>query len=189
MPACRSLLYFAYGSNLSRSRIEARLGACLSLGAAGLKGYRLRFHKRGVDASGKCNILNAADDRRRVYGGLYRLAASQARDLDKFEGQGYVRQNVTVWHQQRPLEAYTYIASGQWIDDSLRPYDWYHALVLQGALELGLPGTYVSGISATRFNIDPDPVRRRTNMQLLAGVDLQAGQANQPAIIRNQCCF
>ncbi len=189
MPFAKSIVYFAYGSNLSRSRIEARLGACLSLGAACLKGYRLRFHKRGVDASGKCNILNVADDRRRVYGGLYRLTASQARDLDKFEGQGYVRQNVTVLHQQRPLEAYTYIASGHWIDDSLRPYDWYHALVLQGALELGLPGTYVSGISATRFNIDPDPDRRRTNRQLLAGVDLQAGQANQPAIIRNQCCF
>ncbi len=178
MPARGLLLYFAYGSNLSRPRIEARLGACRGLGAACLKGYCLRFHKRGVDASGKCNVLYGGDGRRRVYGGLYRLTAPQARDLDQFEGQGYVRQGVTVIHQHRPLEAYTYIASSQWIDDRLRPYDWYHALVLQGARELGLPATYVRGIAAASFSIDPDPVRRRSHWQLLAGVESQPVQAH-----------
>ena len=165
------LLYFAYGSNMSSRRIEARLGACRELGVTCLKGYCLRFHKRGRDASGKCNIHYTGDGRRHVYGGLYQLHESQAWRLDEFEGHGYARQRVTVLYQKQLREAYTYVALSQWIDETLRPFDWYRALVIQGAFDQGLPAAYVRRLSATRCKIDPDPVRRQTNMLLLTSIE------------------
>lgn len=161
------MLYFAYGSNLSPRRIEARLGPCRSLGTACLKGFRLHFHKRGADDSGKCNIRYSGDGRRRVYGGLYRLLAAQAQRLDGFEGQGYARQNVSLVHRNQHCRAYTYVALDHWIDDSLRPFDWYRALVIQGAFDQGLPRAYVCKLLASGYIIDPDQNRRRSNLLLL----------------------
>ncbi len=165
------LLYFAYGSNMSSRRIEARLGACRALGKACLKGYRLSFSKRGRDVSGKCNLHCTGDGRQRVYGGLFQLGDSQAQALDKFEGSGYARQNISLTYQNRPQEAYTYIALSQWIDESLVPFDWYRSLVLQGAIEQGLPRAYVRKLGFSRYKIDPDLERRHSNMLLLTDAE------------------
>ncbi|TNF88372.1 MAG: gamma-glutamylcyclotransferase, partial [Gammaproteobacteria bacterium] len=42
-----SLYYFAYGSNMSPARLQARVPSARPLGVYRLKGHRLSFHKRG----------------------------------------------------------------------------------------------------------------------------------------------
>ncbi len=152
---------------MSRRRIEERLGPCRALGAACLKGYQLKFHKRGRDGSGKCTIQHTGDTRRHVFGGLFDLSQAQARQLDGFEGSGYSRQMVILKHQDLSLNAYTYIAVAQSIDDSLMPFDWYRALVLQGARELELARSYVHKIRSLPYKVDPDPIRRRRNFHII----------------------
>jgi len=160
------VLYFAYGSNMRLPRIEARLGVCEVLGSASLKGYNLRFHKRGADASGKCNAYKTADGRQHVWGGLYKLSNSQAQRLDEFEGQGYLRRRINLSFQYQAIEAYTYVALSQWIDEQLLPFDWYRALVIQGAIDFGLSSSYVRRLSAFHCEVDPQPSRRRSQLML-----------------------
>ena len=78
--------YFAYGSNLSRARIQARLGPVRDLGRAHLPGRVHRFSKRGRDGSGKGNVERApigADAR--VWGVVYELSDAQFDRLTEFE--------------------------------------------------------------------------------------------------------
>ena len=164
-----SIIYFSYGSNMSKRRIEERLGPCRALGAGCLKGYQLRFHKRGGDGSGKCTIQHTGDGRQHVLGGLFDLSQAQARVLDGFEGSGYSRQRVSLNHQGQLPNAYTYIAEAQSIDDSLIPFDWYRALVLEGARELKLARSYVHRIRSLPYKVDPDPIRRGSNLQIIQG--------------------
>jgi len=152
---------------MSRRRIEERLGPCRARGAAGLKGYQLKFNKYGRDGSGKCTIQHTGDGRQHVLGGLFDLSQAQARQLDGFEGSGYSRHMVSLNYQDQSLNAYTYIAVAQSIDDSLIPFDWYRALVLQGACELELARSYVLKIRSLPYKVDPDPVRRGSNLQII----------------------
>ncbi len=161
------MLYFAYGSNMRAQRIEARLGACEGLGNAYLKGYRLTFSKRGGDGTGKCNIELTGDHRRLVHGGLYRLNPGQAGRLDEFEGKGYIRRTVNLWHRRKKISAFAYVARSDWIAPQLCPYDWYHALVVRGAIDLGLSRGYVQRLRAVPSIIDTDQERRLVNFRLV----------------------
>lgn len=161
-----SVLYLAYGSNMAVSRIEARLGRCACLGAVSLAAYRLAFHKRGRDASGKCDALFTGEAGDRLYGVLYRLTGAQARRLDEFEGPGYERRTVAV-HGARERLAYAYVARPDAIEPGLAPYRWYRELVLAGARGSGLPAAYVAGIEAVATIPDPDPERAAAHFRLL----------------------
>lgn len=81
-------LYFAYGSNMSRARLEARLGAVGDLGWATLREHEHSFDKRGHDGSGKGHIARVAGSV--VHGVLYELTLGQMVMLDRFE-YGYRR--------------------------------------------------------------------------------------------------
>ena len=127
-------LYFAYGSNLSRARMTARVPSARVRGAACLEGFRLTLDKRSVDGSGKANLRSAVDAR--VHGALYELRAAHWRDLDACEP-GYRRERVEVVALGLRLEAWTYISS----DLTSEPvaYEWYKRLIIDGAAEHGLP--------------------------------------------------
>ncbi len=75
--------YFAYGSNMSRSRIEARLGAVVDLGRARCPARLHRFSKLGRDGTGKGNI--EVDGGALVWGVVYELDAAQFERLVEFE--------------------------------------------------------------------------------------------------------
>jgi gamma-glutamylcyclotransferase len=154
---------------MSRRRIEERLGPCRALGAACLKGYQLNFHKCGGDGSGKCTIQHTGDGRQHVLGGLFDLSQAQSRQLDGFEGSGYFRQRVGLYLRGQSFNAYTYIAVARYIDNSLIPFDWYRALVLQGARELEFARSYIHKIRSLPYNVDPDPSRRENNFQIVQG--------------------
>jgi hypothetical protein len=78
--------YFAYGSNMSRSRIEARLGSVVDLGPARCSNRLHRFSKLGLDGTGKGNIEAFVGGL--VWGVVYELDVVQLERLVEFES-GY----------------------------------------------------------------------------------------------------
>ena len=55
----KTILNLAYGSNLHRARIEARVEIQSIVGIVALPNWGLRFHKIGADGSGKCNLTQS----------------------------------------------------------------------------------------------------------------------------------
>ncbi len=160
------MLNFAYGSNMSVRRIQARVPGARLIGTARLVGYRLTWHKRSRDGSGKCNIVPAEGSV--VHGVLYEIQESEKPALDKAEGlgHGYEEQTVGVETAGEARDALTYVATD--IAEGLRPYTWYKALVVAGAREHDLPPDYVAALEACEATEDPNRTRHRKNMEILA---------------------
>ena len=159
------ILYFAYGSNLCLRRMRGRVPSAKRIVAAVLPGYELRWHKRGVDGSGKCSIAIAPRDPVGVYGILYRLAATEKSQLDVTEGlgSGYDAASVTVETPAGLRQVTTYLAAHSHIDDRLLPYSWYRDLVIEGASEAGIPDDYVRRLATVPTQPDPDEDREAHN--------------------------
>lgn len=164
------MLYFAYGSNLLRRRIEERLGPCRLHGIGWLSGYQLRFHKVSADGSGKCNVYRTDKMTDRVHGALFDLSSTQKAKLDEFEGPGYDSVPITVHSDFGAHESETYIAKPASIDPTLIPFDWYKAFVVEGGEEAGLPAKYMSTVRSTRAVRDPDTARGQKNWCLMGGM-------------------
>ena len=145
-----TVVYFAYGSNMSSERLRARTPSAISLGRARLPGYTLRWHKLGRDGSGKCDIEPSNAPGAAVWGVLYRINCAEKDGLDAVEGLGigYDEHTVPVETDTVVHQALTYKARPDKIDPTLRPLDWYKAHVLRGATEHGLPEEYVRQIAA-----------------------------------------
>ena len=161
------MYYFGYGSNMLTSRLQARVPSATPVATGQLKGHELRFHKRSQDGSGKCNIVPSDDDC--VHGVVFDVSSSDLHPLDEAEqrGHGHERSSLTVQGPSASIEAFAYVAQPAYVDDALRPYDWYRALVLAGALEHALPDEYVTQIEEVPSAPDPNRDRRRTHRQLL----------------------
>ncbi len=69
----RTELYFAYGSNLCLTRIRQRAPSAIPFSIGCIHGYRLLFHKRSVDGSGKCTIAFSGQEEDFVFGFLLRV--------------------------------------------------------------------------------------------------------------------
>ncbi|RMH44075.1 MAG: gamma-glutamylcyclotransferase [Deltaproteobacteria bacterium] len=134
------MIYFAYGSNMSRARLEARVGRVVDLGAARLDGYRHAFAKPGLDGSGKGAILVDPNDH--VWGVRYELNARQVAVLDDFEGLGTDYRRATVDVAGEPAITYVQVR----VVDGLRPTDDYLQYYLDGMREHGIPEEYVDRI-------------------------------------------
>lgn len=171
-------LYFAYGSNMLTARLHARCPSARPLAAAVMQNVSLSFCKRGHDGSGKATLAPAAYGKDQVHGVLFEIADAERGRLDAAEGPGYERQAhpvVVRAGDERVVRAQTYLARAEARDESLIPFDWYHALVLAGALEHRLPQLYVDGVRAVAAREDPKPDRgrRRSALSILqsAGFD------------------
>lgn len=160
--------YFAYGSNMHVGRIVQRLSHVRFAEPATLAGHTLRFHKRGRDGSGKCNVL--PDPGSSVAGAVFTLDSSALSRLDRIEGSGYRRVPVIVTgiRSGRRYRANCYAAKTTAIDDARIAYEWYRDIVVAGAAALGLPAEYVEWLRS--FPARPDPNRRRQqrNMAVMA---------------------
>lgn len=158
------MLYFAYGSNMSRPRIEKRIGNVRVESTATVPDHRLAFSKVGRDGSGKCCFSETiAGDR--VHGVLFGIEDRQLRALDRAEGlgRGYDRVRRPVLLQGGTwVEAVTYVATVQ--DPSLRPFSWYLRHVVHGAIDAGLPASYVAAIRGTETVEDPDRSREAVEL-------------------------
>ncbi|ARM88985.1 cation transporter ChaC-like protein [Rhizobium sp. CIAT894] len=163
-------VYFAYGSNMSTVRLRERMPSCKPLGIANLSGFALRFHKRSVDGSGKCNAF-ASGDEDNVIGVLFSIDPTERAALYKAEGvgNGYEHKIVTVVNDKgRRRKVLTYVATPDYIDDSLQPYGWYKDFVSAGAREHGLPEEYIArNILSVETTEDPDKIRDKKQRAVL----------------------
>ena len=153
--------YFAYGSNMSISRLRERVPSAESVGCHSLKKHDLRFHKSSKDGSGKCDAHYTGDGADIIFGALFEICPTDKPSLDKAEGLGYgYDEKTVVIHASdgSSIEATTYFATA--IDRNLKPYSWYVNHVLVGASEISLPGEYVqSRICGIESIHDPDKTR------------------------------
>ncbi len=132
-------LYFAYGSNLTSSRLVARVASAAVVAPARLPGLRLTTDKRGRDGSGKANLTREPGGE--VWGVVYRIRDEHWPALDACE-RGYDRLRVGVLTATARLEAWTY-ASSSLTEDPV-PFSWYKRLIVEGAREHGLPAAWVA---------------------------------------------
>jgi gamma-glutamylcyclotransferase len=160
------MLYYAYGSNMSLSRLQRRVPA-ERLGVGILRGYALRFHKPGeTDGSAKCDIVHTGLCSDSVYGVVYSISSEAMEILDRYEGVGteYTRLEVVVEMNNGQVSAFTYKAMGS--DPSLKPYTWYRQHVLEGARENCLPLEYIRMIESVAAMEDADENRHRAEVSI-----------------------
>ena len=163
------MYYFGYGSNMLTSRLRTRVPSAEPVLTATLEGHALRFHKQSRDGSGKCTVVPSSVNGARVHGVIFDVSSADLRLLDEAEqrGRGYERRDVVVEDSDSTVEAFAYVAQPAYVDDTLLPYDWYHALVLAGAREHDLSSSYVAKIESVPSYPDPNEERRRTHRHLL----------------------
>lgn len=161
------MYYFAYGSNMLTARLAERVPEVRPIGPARLDAHRLYFHLRGGDGSGKCNVLATGDPEDAVYGVLFELDATRLERLHAAEGPAYAFVELDVHARAGRCRAAIYRGRAEWLDDALMPFDWYHAFVLGGAREHGLPGDYVRQLEAVASRRDTDRERAHVNALIL----------------------
>lgn len=150
--------YFAYGSNMSVTRLKKRVPGASAMGVYYLDGHDLRFHKTGQDNSAKCDAFYTGEGR--VYGVLFEIDSVEKPELDRAEGLGvgYGEKIVDIQNESGDsVEAITYYALQ--ISDALRPYSWYLNHVVIGAREAGLSSDYLLSIESVKSVDDPDTAR------------------------------
>jgi gamma-glutamylcyclotransferase (GGCT)/AIG2-like uncharacterized protein YtfP len=180
---CMPVTYFAYGSNLLTARLRARCPSATVIGVGAVAGYALAFTKRGADGSGKATLIAAGSGEVRTPGILFRIDDADLARLDAIEGAGYARRDdleIKFTDGSRSIEAVSYEA----IDNApdLRPFDWYLALAVAGALEHGLAAAHIARLRRTPFVVDRDVERARRREAIAV---LQAhGHADYRALLR-----
>lgn len=171
----KQVCYFAYGSNLCSMRLQQRVPSAQFVSQGKLVGYKLQFNKIGLDGSGKGNIEQTRHVEDVVWGCVFQLDQSEKALLDRAEslGIGYEHQYLRVLTPQGYTTVYTYIAILK--DDQLKPFHWYKAYIVQGALECGLPKPYIQKIKAVSSIADPDAQRCQQNTSFLDIAQLNKG--------------
>ena len=91
-----ALYNFSFGSNMSSSRLLARLPEAKRVGTAILKGYELTFDMVSTDGSAKCSVRKTDQADALVYGVVYQLNEAEKSILDDIEGPRYDCVDITV---------------------------------------------------------------------------------------------
>jgi len=147
------MLYFAYGSNMLRSRLEnqkkgeKRIGQVVDHGVAILLGHTIKFNKISIDGSGKTNIIGDNDSK--VFGVIYELTNEQINLLDEIEV-GYTRLPVGVILGNNTIQSDTYFALIENVDDNLLPTRDYLNFLVLGAKEHNFPEDYIEFLEKTK---------------------------------------
>ena len=162
-----TLYYLAFGSNLHPLRLGERVPSARLVGRVELGGYRLAFHKRGQDGSGKGDLVWTGRDSDYAVGALFALNEREKPNLDAAEGAGYRDERMAVTLDGNAFDAFVYIGEEDYIDPGLAPYRWYRDIVWHGARFQQAPADYLDAIAAVPAITDPDPERRRRNQALL----------------------
>lgn len=165
----KMLYYFAYGSNLHPLRLKQRVPSARLVGVVKHSRYSLCFHKKSIDGSVKCNLLNTGNASDFIYGAIYTIKAEHKKDLDKFEGKGfgYEDKQIQLQYGGREYTCFTYLAQSSYIVDELKPYHWYKQLVILGARYLQFPELYISAIETVESIEDLNVDRKKENMILI----------------------
>jgi gamma-glutamylcyclotransferase (GGCT)/AIG2-like uncharacterized protein YtfP len=151
--------YFAYGSNMSLSRLRRRVPSAERVGTFVLDRHTLRFHKIGKDGTAKCDAYYTGGPEK-IYGVVFEIDPTEKKALDRVEGlgQGYEEKTVDLQNDcGESIQAKTYYATK--LDPKLKPLSWYVSHVLIGAREADLPAHYLSSIESIQSIEDEDKRR------------------------------
>jgi gamma-glutamylcyclotransferase (GGCT)/AIG2-like uncharacterized protein YtfP len=134
------MLYFAYGSNMSRGPMRTRCLTAQEAGPAILRGYRFVIMANGYASV----VLAAGND---VHGLLWRICPQDLAALDDYEdvaGVLYRHATLPVLQDDETVSALVYLGCEQ---REGRPRPGYIALVVEAARECGLPEDYIEGLA------------------------------------------
>lgn len=159
--------YFAYGSNMLRERLVARVSTAQAVAVGVVRDFQLNFTKVSVDHSGKGDMVASPGDE--VWGVLYEFDTEQKTALDTHEGAHYQAREVVVSTTDGDQAAWAYMAEPHRRDPSKVPYDWYLALIVAGARQGSLPEAYIQVLEATAFDVD-GVEDRPTRLEALAAL-------------------
>ena len=148
--------YFAYGSNLCYRRFIGRVPSARFVAVAKLPKFRVVFHKRSNDGSGKATCVN--DSEGFVHGVIYEFAEEHLDAIRRAEGfpNHYREENVFVLTQSGERLVMTYLAASAYYDETQVPYDWYVDLIRVGGNKLGLSEKFSAQFSSTITKKDAD---------------------------------
>lgn len=144
-----TLWYFAYGSNMTSGTLRGRREVSYRRAlAARVPGWRLVLDKPPLIPV-QCSFANIiADPAAEVLGVLYEVSLDDFEHIELTEGVrigNYERVEVNAWPlanpDEGPLSAFSLSSSNR--DESLRPSRTYMDLLISGALEHGLPESYI----------------------------------------------
>lgn len=150
-------------------RLRERTPSAQPIGIGFVREYQLRWHKKSWDGSGKCDVFFTGDPDHQVHGVLFEISESEKERLDRVEGlhHGYEEKMVEVITTSGTVLAVTYYATV--IDGEVRPYEWYKRYVVEGAIEYGLPDSYVQLLRSVDAIKDPDQDRHQRETRIVEG--------------------
>lgn len=160
-----AMIYFAYGSNLLKERLQARCPRANWIGRGTIEHYRLTFDKISTDESGKCAFESSPGSD--LPGVLWEIDDAERAALDRLEGagRGYEADTVAVVDATgAAIQAMTYRATKRM--NGLQPYDWYWALVAAGARQNSLPHKHLDALNAQPYFPDPK-LHRETRVEAM----------------------
>lgn len=134
------MLYFAYGSNMSRGPMRQRCPTAQEAGMA-----ILRDHRFVIMANGYASVVPAKGED--VHGILWRVRPRDLAALDAYEdvaGGLYRKAVLPVLQEDHALEALVYLGNET---REGRPRAAYMALVIDSARDCGLPEDYIAGLA------------------------------------------
>jgi gamma-glutamylcyclotransferase (GGCT)/AIG2-like uncharacterized protein YtfP len=139
------MYYFAYGSNMSARIMGEWCSEFRFLGVARLEGYRLAFNKPSQTWGGAAADVIAAAGQT-VWGVLWEVDEACGIALDDKESLGeaydYLECSVML-ADGRVYRARSYTVIHK-RDPELRPSQAYKEVILEGAVEHGLPPDYIA---------------------------------------------
>ena len=146
------------------ARIQRRVPSAVVKGTGKLSRFKLAFNKNSRDGSAKCNAFFTGSDGDALPGVIYEIEQSEKRLMDAAEGlgKGYFQASYPIEAQNGVVESYLYVAHPAFIDDSIRPYDWYCQLVIRGAKQHEIVQDHVRFL--TQIDSVPDPNRARSKL-------------------------
>lgn len=155
-----TFLHFAYGSNMLTEWLRDRCPGAKPIGIAVAANQKLMFGKRSIDKSGKATLVPA--DGVHTPGIVYEIAEGERQLLDAAEGfkhdkpndpARYRRDNnfqIQLIGSDRFITATTYLANKP--ENGLKPYDWYLALLIAGAVQHGLDPDHIKMLKRIEFD-------------------------------------
>jgi gamma-glutamylcyclotransferase len=149
-----TFLYFAYGSNLLSSRIHIQNPTAIFHAVARLDDYRLDFDYSSVTWHGAAATITESMNEH-VWGVVWLIRLSELANLDNQEGVSNgiykrIQVNVTTLEgKQLCCESYYMLRRGS---PDRRPSPHYLEVILRGAVQHGLPDSYIEGLRKIEHN-------------------------------------
>lgn len=166
-------------------RLRQRCPSACLVGVAIAHNFVLQFSKASKDGSGKAALVESPAQT--VPGVIFEIETSERAALDRAEGHGhgYERDNdftVEILANGDRVSTCTYIATTT--GDLLRPFDWYLALVIVGALHQKLDEQHIAALHHINYITDSE-LNRPTRLCAIEAMQAH-GIKDYRAILRAQ---